>query len=99
MKESPINLFYTASEIRNAIKQIQQLSWTVTQFERKFPFTENLEVDDLKDFINAYIGFGEELTNVYNWYRKVINENPIAHDALINKTKDYAKRNRESGLD
>lgn len=99
MNKSPINLFYTASEVRNAIKQIQQLSWTVTQFERKFPFTENLDVKDLEDFINAYIGFGEELTNIYNWYRKVINENPIAHDTLLNKTKANDKRNRESRVD
>lgn len=97
MNKTPINQFSSASEIRNAIKQVQQLSWTVTQFEKKFPFHTEMPAEELEDFINAYLAFGEELQSIFKDYERVIEQNPLLSEML--KTKRNEQRITKPRMD
>lgn len=97
MNKNSIIQFSSASEIRNAMKQVQQLSWTITQFEKKYPFDSGISTEELEDFINAYLAFGEELRSIYQDYERVIEQNPLLSKML--KMKRNEQRTTKSRMD
>ena len=66
-------MYTKASELRNVLKQIQQLSWNITQFDKKFPI-ENLTASELEQVIKSYFGFGDELDLIISKFKMKKNE-------------------------
>lgn len=60
MKPTPAE-FARFTELYNLMKRVKQLSWTVTQFEKKFPYSKDLEQSELKELHAAYLSYGGEL--------------------------------------
>lgn len=63
MNNSTVKIFSDISELRNILKQVQQLSWTITQFEKKYPF-EHVQEWELEEIKTAYLKFGEQLIKI-----------------------------------
>lgn len=74
--------FLSYSKVRNHFKKIQQLSWDINQFERRFPFENR---DNLTYYLSAYLEFFEQLKKTYPELKKDL-------DYLIeNETKTDGK--------
>ena len=49
--------------IRNSMKSLQQISWTISQFERRYSVDE-LDEQTAKDLVEAYLDYVPQLTRI-----------------------------------
>lgn len=56
--------YYTKlSNIRNWLRQVQQISWNVNQFDKKFPL-EKVDESEYDNLLEAYQGFMAEVIRI-----------------------------------
>lgn len=48
---------------RNGLKRLQQIAWSLTSIEKKYPL-ELVDTGDVEDLITAYIGFIKDVKAV-----------------------------------
>lgn len=92
MRPNKMSLFAKASELRSEIKQMQQLSWTVTQFEKQFPF-EQIVNEDLEDLTSHYLKFCLEIIEL----GKKLDEK-ISKDEYLDMLKNENTNNTDTVL-
>lgn len=68
-KLSPIERYKFLEKLRNVLRDIQKLSWRITQFDKKFPL-ENAEDKNYGELLNAYLEFGLEIEDLAMWIRE-----------------------------
>ena len=63
MKDNSLEKYSKLIALRNLLKEVQQLSWNITQLDKKFPMekAEDIGYDKL---ILAYIKFEEDILNI-----------------------------------
>lgn len=64
-KNSAISKYKEIQRKKNILKQIQQLSWNITQFDRKFPF-ESISEAQYSDYIIMYENFIADLRKIFD---------------------------------
>ena len=61
MKEmNPIETYGAIIKLRDQLKRVQQLSWNITQFEKKFPF-DQISSEQYEDLFKAYLEFAMDM--------------------------------------
>ena len=72
MKE--IQLYSKLLKIRNTIKRLQQISWTVSQLEKKYSIDTLLD-EEKKDLVGAYLSYIPEIKMILDELQKYEEEN------------------------
>jgi hypothetical protein len=49
--------------IRNSMKSLQQISWTISQFEKRYNVDE-IDEQTAKEVVNAYLGYAPQLERI-----------------------------------
>lgn len=62
-KYSSIEKYKQIENIRNLLKEIQKLSYRISQFEKKFPF-ETATENQYQDLLRAYMEFLVEIRGI-----------------------------------
>jgi len=60
---SDIEKYKFLEKLRDILRNVQKLSWRITQFDKKFPL-EATDKKDYKNLLNAYLEFGKEIENI-----------------------------------
>jgi hypothetical protein len=63
---SPIKKFKFVEGHRSLLRDLQKLSYRITQFDKKFPF-ENIKSEDYEDILRAYLEFLLEARGIGLW--------------------------------
>jgi hypothetical protein len=66
---SDIDRYKYLEKLRNVLRDIQKLSWRVTQFDKKFPL-ENTDKKHYQELLDAYLEFGLEIDDLAMWIRE-----------------------------
>lgn len=74
-----ISHYRELTQIRNILKLIQQLSWDITQFDRRFPF-EEVQPDAYPELKKSYLEFGGRCTDISARFKKI-------RETLLKSTK------------
>lgn len=72
-KKSFLARYNNLRKLRDSVKGIQQLSWNLSAFEKKFPF-EDVGEDSIDDYFRAYRDFGNEVDDVARCFKEVEKE-------------------------
>lgn len=81
MKNNDLEKYKTLSIIRNQLALVKQLSWSISQQEKKFPL-EEVDSDDYSVMLETYIEQINQLRQI------LINLDKILDKNSANKTKD-----------
>ncbi len=65
-KLSPIKQFKFMEEHRSLLRDLQKLSYRISQFDKKFPF-ENIKPEDYEDILKVYLEFLLEARSIGLW--------------------------------
>jgi len=68
-KLSVIEKYKFLEKLRSVLRDVQKLSYRITQFDKKFSL-ENAEVKDYDSLLNAYLDFGLEIDDLAMWIRE-----------------------------
>ena len=60
-KDDSINNFQRLLRLRTIFKQVSQLSWNITQLEKRYPL-ESLNEQEANDLITAYQQYAKQLS-------------------------------------
>ena len=60
-KDDSINNFQRLLRLRTIFKQVSQLSWNISQLEKRYPL-ESLNEQEANDLITAYQGYAKQLS-------------------------------------
>jgi len=74
MKKAQIASYRELIKLKNILKRIQQLSWNVTQFNKRFPL-ENANSSSYSELKKAFLEFGEEVKDISQDFIQLQNEN------------------------
>jgi len=66
---SNIERYKYLEKLRDVLREIQKLSWRITQFDKKFPL-ETADEKDYENLLKAYLEFGEEIDDIAMWIRE-----------------------------
>lgn len=55
-----MNRFQQTLRLRTLFKELSQISWSVTQMERRYPF-EALSDEEMNELCQAYLSYGGQL--------------------------------------
>jgi len=74
MKDNSIEKYSKLVALRNLLKEVQQLSWNITQLDKKFPMekAEDIGYDKL---ILAYTGFNDNISNISERFEREVEGN------------------------
>jgi len=72
--DNEIKTYTSLVKFRNLLKQIQQTSWNITQFDKRYPL-EDAFSDDYPFLLDAYMDFKEDLDRIVNLFEDLENEN------------------------
>ena len=86
--KSPIAFYQSLVKLRDILKAVQQLSWNITQFERKFPLDGATE-NDYPELLTAYIELGQEIDGLAHLFREETVDDPII--SQLNEMKNESK--------
>ena len=78
--DNPISIYRKLVKIRDLLKDIQQLSWNITQLDKKFPL-DKLKEKDYPALLRAYLEFGYEINSLAHLFREETDDEII--DELI----------------
>ena len=67
--ENSISVYRKLVKIRDLLKDIQQLSWNITQLDKKFPLDKTKE-KDYPELLRVYLEFGNELNTIAHFFRE-----------------------------
>lgn len=82
-----IKLFSKAAKVRNILKKIQQLSWTITKFEQKFPFDE-VKDEEIEELITAYLSFSQENIRISDELREELQKDSYFQKVIEQEGKN-----------
>lgn len=68
-KLTPIEKYKYLEKLRNVLRDVQKLSWRITQFDKKFSL-ENIDEKHYQELLNAYLEFGMEIDDLAMYIRK-----------------------------
>jgi len=85
MKKNDIALFQTLSKTRDFIKSIQQLSWNITQFDKKFSL-EKATPNTYSELLQAYLNFVSDIVTLGNRANQLLEDTPV--NRSVNKKND-----------
>jgi len=60
-----IQTFAKLLRIRTLMKRVNQLSWSLQKFERKYPDLEEYDEEQQLSLLEGYKGFADEIMNIY----------------------------------
>ena len=66
---SSIVVYRKLTQLRNLLKDIQQLSWNITQFDKKFPLASASE-ETYPELVKSYVAFGQEVDSIAHYFRE-----------------------------
>jgi len=66
---SDIEKYKYLEKLRNVLRDVQKLSWRITQFDKKFSL-EDIDEYNYEKLLNAYLEFGEEIDSLAMWVRE-----------------------------
>ena len=89
-KNEGIDIYLKVTKMRDILKSVQQLSWDITQFEKRFPLMEADSAEFL-DLLSAYVKFGSTLNKISEEYNQEIKK-----DELISKMKAKLNENKNN---
>jgi len=74
MKEmNRIETYGAIVKLRDQLKRVQQLSWNITQFEKKFPFDQMTE-DQYEDLFRAYSEYAMDMFVINKVFGSILKE-------------------------
>ena len=76
MSQSGINQFQKLLKLRSAFKAVSQLSWSVTQFEKRFPLEVSSD-KEIEQLLGAYIEFAKNLKAISDELEEEIDEGKL----------------------
>ena len=68
---SDIEKYQHLVKLRDLLKGVQQLSWNINNFDKKFS-VENSFGDDYVDLLKAYMNFAGEIETLAHLFREII---------------------------
>ena len=76
MKDNSLEKYSKLITLRNLLKEVQQLSWNITQLDKKFPM-EKAEDIGYEKLISAYTKFKDDITNISIKFEKEVLPKPV----------------------
>jgi len=76
--KSSIAFYQKLVKLRDILKDVQQLSWNITQFEKKFPL-DSADEKDYPELLTAYVRLGQEIDGIAHLFREEIIDDPIVN--------------------
>jgi len=73
---SSISVYRKLVKLRDLLKNIQQLSWNINQFEKKYPLEKATE-KDYPEILNSYVDFLIALDGIAHFAREETVDDPI----------------------
>ena len=70
MKNNDIDSFSKAATLRGILKQVQQLSWTINEFEKRYPLSK-ADQSQYNQLVESYVDFCEKLVEIADDYKKM----------------------------
>jgi len=68
-----LQLYTKTLKVRNSIKQIQQISWIVSQIEKRYNI-ETMQEEDLEILLDAYLDFIPDIERILNELKYELNK-------------------------
>ena len=72
--DNEIKTYTTLVKLRNLLKQVQQISWNITQFDKRYPLEDSYS-DDYPFLREAYMDFKEDLYRILSLFEDLEEEN------------------------
>lgn len=69
MRDRELSQYSRLIALRNILKEVQQLSWNITQLDKKFPI-ENAEDFGYDELINTYLEFGDSILSIADNFKE-----------------------------
>ena len=92
MKENDLRKYTKLVSLRNILKEIQQLSWNITQLDKKYPI-EKAESIGYDELIEAYMSFREPIISISEKFENEIFEDRFLETEVFpNLTKNRKKQ-------
>lgn len=74
MKEmNHIETYGAIIKLRDQLKRVQQLSWNITQFEKKFPF-DQISQEQYDELFRAYLEFAMDMFVINKVFGNILKE-------------------------
>jgi 2-methylisocitrate lyase-like PEP mutase family enzyme len=83
MDKNEIVAYSKISTIRDILKRIQQLSWNITQMDKKFPI-DDLDSSQYGEVLYAYRQYKHDLDQINSNFKDEFNDGIIDFDILPN---------------
>lgn len=83
--DEPILRYNKLSRLRNLIKATQQISWDMTQFEKRFSFVD-IKEDQFQDYLATYISFGRKIQEIADNFEKESDDDIVKE--MLNEKKN-----------
>lgn len=76
-KDESINNFQRLLRLRTIFKQVSQLSWNITQLEKRYPL-ESLNEQETNDLIVAYQQYAKQISKADDELKDELYENKVS---------------------
>lgn len=79
--------------IRNLLKEVQQISWDITQLDKKFPI-EDAEEIGYQDLLYAYLAFNERIQKIASSFEGELDNDPVVEKIIkMKKNNNHEDKN------
>jgi hypothetical protein len=88
-----LSMYLKLQTLRNLLKDTQQISWDITQLDKKFPIDRAEEIG-YEELLKAYLDFNDRIQCLAHEFREEVLDDPV-----IDQIKMKNKLKNETRLD
>jgi len=93
MKDKELFLYSKLITLRNLLKEIQQLSWDITQLDKKFPLQRAKEIEAYESLISVYLQFSDRIEKIATKFEKVACDGGVIENIKMKNNKQNENKN------
>ncbi len=93
MRDKDLLLYSKVITLRNLLKEIQQLSWDITQLDKKFPIEKAEQTDAYESLISVYLNFSDRIESIASEFKETICDNGVIEDIKMKKLNQNENEN------
>jgi conjugal transfer/entry exclusion protein len=93
MKDKELLLYSKLITLRNLLKEVQQLSWDITQLDKKFPIARAEQMDTYESLISVYLNFSDRIESIASEFRETVYDNGVIENIKMKKLNQNENKN------
>jgi hypothetical protein len=87
MKEQELLLYSRLITLRNLLKEVQQLSWDITQLDKKYPPEMAKETEAYESLISVYLNFNDRIQGIAHEFHEAVIDDEIIEEIKMKSIK------------